>query len=44
MVDGPLPHPGFKGCFIRTVTNQNFVFLWVLLLVFDARKCKYIIK
>jgi len=44
MVDGPLPHPGFKGCFIHTVTNQNFVFLWVLLLVFDARKCKYIIK
>ena len=43
MVVGAPPYPGFKGCFI-TYASQNIMFIWVLLLAWDARKCKYIVK
>jgi hypothetical protein len=42
MIDGPPPYPGFNGCFLMYASNK-FVFIWVLLLVWDARKCKYIL-
>ena len=35
--DGAPPYPGFKGCFL-TRANPNIVFLWAILLVWDARK------
>jgi len=43
MVVGAPPYLGFKGCFVKSV-NQNILSKWVLLLVWDARKCKCIIK
>jgi len=43
MVDGAPPYPGFKRCFV-IYRSQKFIFIWVLLLVWDARKCKYIIQ
>ena len=43
MVDGAPPYPGFKACFVM-YASKSFFFIWVLLLVWDARKCKYIIK
>ena len=43
IVVGALPYPGFKGCFIM-YTSQNIMFIWVLLLAWDACKCKYIVK
>ena len=42
-VVGAPPYPGFKGCFVMHA-SQDIVFLWVLLLVWDAHRCKYIIK
>ena len=40
---GTLPYPGFKGCFL-TSANQEIVFLWALLIFWDARKCEYAIQ
>ena len=43
MVVGAPLYPGYKGCLV-TSAGQNIVFLWVLLLVWDASKCTSIIK
>jgi len=43
MEDGAPPYPGFKGCFL-TKASPNIVFLWVLLMVWDARKFQYVIR
>ena len=43
MVVGTPPYPGYKGCFV-TSSGQYVVFPWALLLVWDACKCKCIIK
>ena len=43
MVVAAPPFPEYKGCFV-TSAGQEIVFLWVLLLVWDARKCNCIIK
>ena len=37
------PYPGFNGCFL-TYANQDIVFTWVILLIWDARKCEYAIQ
>ena len=39
---GAPPYPGFKGCLL-THANQEIVFLWALLIIWDARKCDYVI-
>jgi hypothetical protein len=43
MAVGAPPYPGFKGCFL-TYANQEIVFLWALLIIWDARKCEYAIQ
>ena len=40
IIDGAPPYPGFNGCFLM-YASKHFVLIWVLLLVWDARKCKY---
>jgi len=40
MIVGAPPYPGFKECFL-TYGNQDIVFLWVLLIIWDARKCDF---
>ena len=42
-VVGPPPYPGFNGCFLMYV-NQDVVFVWAILLIWDARKCQYTIQ
>jgi len=42
MEDGAPPYPGFKGCFLKSTPNT--VFLWVMLMVWDARKFQYVIR
>jgi hypothetical protein len=37
------PYPGYKGCFV-VYYSQDIVFLWVLLLVWDASKCTRVIQ
>jgi len=41
-VVGDPPYPGFEGCFL-THANMNIIFLWVQVIVWDARKCKYVL-
>jgi len=33
------PYPGFGRCFV-VHTNYNVGFLWVLLIIWDARECE----
>ena len=43
MVVGPPPYPGLNGCFL-THANQDIVFIWAILIIWDARKCEYAIQ
>ena len=36
------PYPGFQGCFM-TSANKDVIFLWTILLIWDARKREYAI-
>ena len=42
-VVGAPPYPGFSGCFL-TYVNQDIVFLWAILIIWDARKCEYALQ
>ena len=42
MVVGVPPYPGSGACFV-TYGDQDLVFLWALLMVWDAGKRKYAI-
>ena len=42
-VVGAPPYPGFNGCF-QTSANQDIVFLWAILLIWDACKREYAIQ
>jgi len=42
-VVGAPPYPGFNGCF-QAYANQDIVFLWAILLIWDARKREYAIQ
>ena len=37
MLVGVAPHPELKGCFVAH-TTQDIVFLWALLIIWNARK------
>ena len=43
MVVGAPPYPGYRGCFV-TNGNQDMVFIWALLIIWDGRKYKYIVQ
>jgi hypothetical protein len=42
MVVVAVPYPGYKGCFV-THGNESIVYLWALLMVWDAGKCQFLI-
>ena len=43
MAVGAPPYPGYKGCFMIR-SSQSMVVLWVLLMFWDAGKCKCVIQ
>jgi hypothetical protein len=43
MVVGAPPYPGFKGCSV-TYASQDMVLIWALLIIWDARKYKFIVR
>ena len=42
MVVVAAPYPGYEGCFM-THGNGRIVYLWAILMVWDAGRCQYVI-